>query len=324
MKNEMISKIGLKFNKMGFCVKKHSPEILITVGVAGVVASAVFACKQTTKVHDILSKTKEDLDTIHEFADSEDAMYEESEYTEEDKKKDIALVYAQTGLKIAKLYAVPALLGAASITCIVCSHGILKNRNANLAAAYIAVDKGFKAYKKRIVEKLGEDAEREIRYGIHEETIKKDEVDSKTGEVKEVETVEKVISKEAAKACSPFSVLFDETTSKSWKKNSEYNLMFLKAQQSIANNMLKARGYLFLNEVYDLLDIPAKTKAGQVVGWIYDPNDENRENYVDFGIYVNDLAHTMFVDGDESSIWLDFNVDGNILNDLEVISSENY
>ena len=318
MKNEMISKIGLKFNKMGFCVKKHSPEILITVGVVGVVASAVFACKQTTKVHDILSKTKEDLNTIHKFADSEEA--EENEYTEEDKKKDIALVYAQTGLKIAQLYSIPILLGAASITCIVCSHGILKNRNANLAAAYIAVDKGFKAYKKRIVEKIGEDAEREIRYGIHEETIKKTEVDPKTGEVKETKVKEKIGSKEVAEKCNPYSALFDESTSRSWKTNPEYNLMFLKAQQAVANEMLKARGYLFLNEVHDLLDID-KTKAGQIVGWIYDPNDETKENYVDFGLYLNDEGHRLFMDGNESSVWLDFNVDGNILNDFSMYTN---
>lgn len=318
MKNEMISKISLKFGKMGFALKKHSPEILITVGVIGVVTSAVFACKQTTKIHDILSDAKKDIDTIHNFAGSEEAKLHE--YTEDDKRKDLTIMYAQTGFKIAKLYAIPVLLGAASITCIVCSHGILKNRNANLAAAYITVDQGFKAYKKRVIDRIGAEAEKEIRYDIHEGTVKKTEINPETGEVKETEVKEKVGSKDVAEKCNPYSALFDETTSRSWKTNPEYNLMFLKAQQAIANEMLKARGYLFLNEVYDLLDID-KTRAGQIVGWIYDPNDETRENYVDFGLYLDDEGHRLFMDGNESSVWLEFNVDGSILNDFQMYTN---
>ena len=88
--------------------------------------------------------------------------------------------------------------------------------------------------------------------------------------------------------------------------------MFLKAQQQYANDLLRARGRLFLNEVYDMLGIP-KSKAGQVVGWVYDEENPVGDNYVDFGIY--DLSKERvrrFVNGDERNILLDFNVDGNI------------
>lgn len=53
-------------------------------------------------------------------------------------------------------------------------------------------------------------------------------------------------------------------------------MMFLRRQQDYANEMLKARGHLFLNEVYDLLDIP-RSKAGQVVGWVYDKTETQKE-----------------------------------------------
>ena len=89
--------------------------------------------------------------------------------------------------------------------------------------------------------------------------------------------------------------------------------MFLFKQQNYANDTLKARGYLFLNEVYDMLGIP-RTKAGQVVGWIYDEKHPIGDNFVDFGIVdVNNERSRAFMNGYERSIILDFNVDGNIL-----------
>ena len=90
--------------------------------------------------------------------------------------------------------------------------------------------------------------------------------------------------------------------------------MFLKHQQNYANEKLQKQGYLFLNDVYDMLGIP-KTKAGQVVGWVYDEaHPDIYDNFVDFGIYdlYNEKARD-FVNGREKSILLDFNVDGNIL-----------
>ena len=62
-----------------------------------------------------------------------------------------------------------------------------------------------------------------------------------------------------------------------------------------------------------MLDIP-ETKAGQIVGWFYDADHPTGDNYVDFGIYnTNREKCRDFVNGYESVILLDFNVDGNIL-----------
>ena len=89
--------------------------------------------------------------------------------------------------------------------------------------------------------------------------------------------------------------------------------MFLKQQQSYANDLLKSRGHLFLNEVYDLLGIQ-RTKAGNIVGWIYDEKNPVGDNFVDFGIYdINRPKNRDFVNGYERTIILDFNVDGDIL-----------
>ena len=100
---------------------------------------------------------------------------------------------------------------------------------------------------------------------------------------------------------------FDESCH-AWTKSPEYNAMFLKLQQNYANDLLKAKGYLFLNEVYEMLGM-TKSNVGQVVGWIYDEN-----NPIEFGIMRG--INRDFVNGLKSTVLLDFNVHGNILDKI--------
>lgn len=112
---------------------------------------------------------------------------------------------------------------------------------------------------------------------------------------------------------SQYARYFNETCP-AWTNDSEYNFMYLKIQQQYANDRLRVRGYLFLNDVYEMLGMP-RTKAGQVVGWVYNEKNPRGDNYIDFGLY--NLGNENFVNGYERSILLDFNVDGNILDKLE-------
>lgn len=111
---------------------------------------------------------------------------------------------------------------------------------------------------------------------------------------------------------SHYARFFDET-SFAWDKNPELNLIFLRHTQEAANEVLKRHGCLFLNDVYDMLGIP-RTKAGQVVGWIYDEKNPMGDNYVDFDIYAS--RNIEFVNGYERKALLDFNVDGVILDKI--------
>ena len=63
MKN-LKEKMVKVYNKSEMKVRKYSPEILAGVGVVGVIASTVMACKATTKLNDILAESKEQLDKI--------------------------------------------------------------------------------------------------------------------------------------------------------------------------------------------------------------------------------------------------------------------
>ena len=308
MKNTNITaNLSRTFHKVGLQLKKHSPEILIVAGVIGTVTSAVMACKATTKVNTILSKAKEDIDIIHNAAEHPETLSEE--YTVEDSKKDLAIVYTRTGVELFKLYAPAVALGAISLASIITSNGILHKRNASLAAAYALVDRGFKEYRGRVKERFGEAMDKELRFNVKAEEVEETIVDEK-GKTK---TVKKTVNKiDPNTKYSDYTRCFDAGCI-GWEKDPEFNLMFIRHQQAYANDLLKSRGYLFLNEVYDMFGFP-RTKAGQIVGWVYDENNPKGDNFVDFGIYnLNDQSAKDFINGWENSIWLDFNVQGNIL-----------
>ena len=285
-------------------VQKHSPEILMGVGVVGIVTSTVMACRATMKLNDILEESKETRDKIKEVENN--PKYEDK-YSPEDAKKDLTINYVQTGMKIAKLYAPAVVLGGASLGCLLASNDILRKRNAALSAAYMTVDKSFKEYRNRVTERFGEEVEKEIRYGIKAEQLETTVVDEDGNETTVTDTVKTM----DPTLYSDYARFFD-AASPCWQNDPEYNLMFLKAQQQYANDLLRAKGRLFLNDVYDMLGIE-KTKAGQVVGWVYDRENPNGDNFVDFGIYdMSKERVRAFVNGYETNILLDFNVDGNI------------
>ena len=298
----MKEKLMKTYKKVELKAIKHSPEILAGVGVVGVVGSLVLACKATTKLSDVLEESKEQLDKIKEVA--ADPAYEEK-YSQDDAKKDTTITYVQTAMKVTKLYAPSVILCASSLGCLLASNNILKKRNAALSAAYMTVDKSFKEYRKRVADRFGEEVEKEIRYNIKAEEITK--VDENGNEV--TETVKIMDGTDDPNSYSDYARFFDESCA-AWQNDAEYNLTFLKAQQQYANDLLKARGRLFLNEVYRMLGID-ETKAGQVVGWVYNPDNPTGDNFVDFGIYNMQRERVRaFVNGYEPNILLDFNVDG--------------
>lgn len=313
-KSEIVNKASVIFSKTKFKLQKHSPEILVVAGVIGTVVGAIMACKATTKVNSILESASSDIDAIHDCMENKSLA---EDYSEEDGKKELMAVYAQTAVKFVKLYAPSVLIGALSITSILASNNMLRKRNVALAAAYATIDEGFKKYRNRVVERFGEQVDRELKYNLKVKKFKEKEVDPETGKEKKVEKTAFVVN---PSDISDYARFFEKYTvdedgnsivNPHWDENNEYNLMFLKAQENYANDLLRAKKRLFLNEVYEMLGLP-RTKAGQIVGWVYDPDNPKADSYVDFGIYSDNLSYSDYVNGFDPAILLDFNVDGNI------------
>ena len=306
-KNEIMNTVSRSMHKIGFKLKKHSPEILIVAGAVGAVTSAVMACKATLKVNEVIDEAKDTIDAIHEAVEVGENKAG-TVYTEEDGKKDLSLTYLQTGVKLAKLYGPAVILGTLSITAMVSSSVILKKRNVALMAAYTTLDKGFKEYRGRVIERFGKDLDRELRYNIKAKEVEETVVN----EDGSTETVKKTINVVDPTSISDYAVIYDDGCT-GWSKDPELNKFFLKSQERYANDRLKAKGHLFLNEVYDMLGVP-RTKAGQIVGWVYDEKNPNGDNFVDFGMFdVHDDRKRDFINGYERNIILDFNVDGPIV-----------
>lgn len=280
-------------------VDKHSPQLLFGAGVVGMVGSTVLACRATLKLDEVLEKAEHDLGIARTL--------EHREYTETDRSKDVSIIYVRTTGEIVKLYGPAIALGAVSIAALAQSNNILNKRNAALGAAYAALDRGFAEYRQRVVDKYGEEEDRNFRYGSRSVEI----IEAETGKKKKVVRV-------GLDEPSIYARFFDPLST-NWSKEPEYNLIFLKGQQNYANDLLRARGHVFLNEVYDMLGIP-RSKAGSVVGWII--SGSNTDNYIDFGIFSSpdDYAIRDFVNGREGSILLDFNVDGVIYDKIDTPS----
>ena len=276
-KNAIVEKTSRTLCKAGLKLKKHSPEILVVGGVVGLVASGVMACKATTKLSAILDDSKEQIELFDKVAANPEMVKEE--YTVEDAEKDKKIVKVQTAVKVAKLYAPSIAVGVVSIGAIFASNNIMRKRNVALGAAYATVDRAFKDYRNRVVDRFGEELDKELRYNLKTKEVK-ETVEDENGKKK---TVKKTMSIVDPSDVGDFARIFYEGNT-GWDPDPLYTLKFLKTQQEWANQRLRAQGFLFLNDVYDMLGF-SKIPEGQVIGWIYDEKNPIGDNFVDFGIF---------------------------------------
>lgn len=319
--SKLTNSISRNAGKISLKLTKSSPQIAMVVGTVAIVGGVFGACKATTKIDKVLDNTKSKLNDIHDAVERPEALeIEEGEYTEKDAKRDLTITYGKCAVEFAKLYALPLASIALGLGCFYGSHHIMTTRNAALAAAYASVDKSFKQYRARVVERFGDSMDKELRYDIKAQQFEKKVTDAKGKEKTVKESVE-VVSDNPLDY-SEYARFFDESC-KEWEKDPEYNMSFLIGMQARATDLLKAKGYLFLNDVYDMLGI-TRTKAGQIVGWTYDREtcesktvDENGDpvgdGFIDFGIFNTKRPNRRFVNGYEPVILLDFNVEGNVL-----------
>ncbi len=304
---KVFTKINNMTGKMGLIIKKNAPEYLLGAGVVGFIGTVVLACKATTSAEEVLDRHREKIDEIKKAVDILNNPNIEKKPEDElfDPNRAKVVVYANTIKDFGKLYAPTIAAGSLTLACFFKSYNIMKTRYLGVVAAYNLVSSAFEDYRNNVREELGEEADRRFRYGIHEADVTTIDDNGKNKNKKEVvKTVE-------IDGPSQYAVVFDKNCAE-WDSNNIYNLKWLRANETAANDILNTRGHIFLNEVYDMIGLP-HTKAGAVVGWIKGQGD----GYVDFGLYDPDNeSHIRYVNGDESNILLDFNVDGIIFDKI--------
>lgn len=280
--------IGNAASKVGFSLKKKRPEICLVSGIVGMVGTVILACIATRHVDEVVAQHQQEMAAAEGFAVNAD----------DPRKAEIeakAKVCVRTSWEFIKLYGPAAAMGAVSIVSLVASYKDLKKQTLVMGGLYTALDRNFREYRKRVEGELGKEKEKDIFSG-NLEKVEKKETDE------EIETeVPAVVSNGIL---SHYARPFDEM-SRRWVRDAESNLLFLQSQETLFNQRLQARGHVYLNEVYEALDIPP-SQAGHHVGWIFDENNPNGDNYISFDIFRSKA----FIDGDEPATWLDFNVDG--------------
>lgn len=273
--------------------QQASPTLLFAGGIVGMVGTVVLASKATLRLEEVLEESQAKLADVNKL--------QHDAYSDQDRVHDKAVIYTDAAIKVTKLYGPAIVLGVASVGMLAGSHRILTKRNAALSAAYTALEKGFKQYRQRVIDDLGEEKDREFYYGT--QTV--ETVDPETGKK----------SKQKVKgdgALPPYAKIFDETNP-NWQGIPDLDRVFLEAQQRYATDKLRANGHLFLNDVYKALGMEP-TEAGQIVGWWL--GAEDNDGYVDFG-FGNWPATADYIHARTFGVVLDFNVDGPIAQKLK-------
>jgi hypothetical protein len=286
-----------KFALVALKVRVNSPTILFVGGVVGTVGSVVLASTATLKLDDLVTNTQDDLAKIK--------AYEHEDYSDTDRVRDKTIVLTRAAVDITKLYGPSFVLLGASIAMLAGSHNILNKRNAALTAAYAALDKAYKEYRDRVREDLGDEADRKFLHGVKREKVTEtDEHGKKTQVEKDVPSTTNG---------KGYARLFNEYNP-NYSPLPEYNFMFLRTAQNMANDKLRSKGYLFLNDVLDILGME-RIPDGQLVGWMADAERFGGDGFVDFGIFdeQDSLRIHEFIMNRENELLLDFNVDGPIL-----------
>lgn len=286
--------VSVRLAKQVLLLKKNSPAILFGAGVTTAVVSTVMACQATLKLDEPITKLEK------RRANGEEMISQKiPEYNLTDFDRELRYAKIQCARDITKLYAPAVGLGLLSIALLTGSHVVLTRRNTAITAAYAVLDRGFREYRDRVISELGEDKDREFRYGA-----KAKEIVEEGEHGHEVKTISRI----AANGKSIYARPFDETN-RNWSKHPLDNRTFIQVQQQWANDRLNAYGYVLLNDVYRSLGL-ADSKEGCVVGWVKDKKLTGGDGFISFGLDENTREVHDFMIGDEGSIWLDFNVDG--------------
>ena len=306
--------LGRIVRSTGLGVRRHGPTGLIIAGGALVAGAIVQAVKDTRRGGDrALSEYEATKKQLKKDLDDKS----QKEYGEKEYKKDLRAARWDTTVDCAKAYKKTIGMAVVGGGLIAAGYVIKNNQLKRTAFALAGTTAAFEGYRRNVIEDLGEEKDWEYLHNVKTRKVEKTEIDPETGEEKkvteEVKEFESTGDPDMPAGYSRWARYFDESCAE-WEKDPSYNLAFLKARESEANRRLRRDGYLFLNDVYDMLGIP-RTFEGQIYGWRYKKNNPTGDNFVDFGL-TNGASERVrsFVNGYENVILLDFNVDGDILN----------
>lgn len=226
-------------------VVKRSPEILIALGVTGMISSAVMAVRATPKALELIEEEKERLTEL---------LYEDAyELDELDECTPITRLEPLDVVRVTWKCYLPAIItGSVSVACIIGANSVNAKRNAALATAYTLSETAFKEYKDKVVETIGEKKEEAVRDKVAKERVEKNPV--KNNEVH--------ITGKGETLC------YDVISGRYFKSDSDK----IRRIENSLNKRLRSEMYISLNEFYYEVGLPC-VKLGHDLGWNIDGGD---------------------------------------------------
>ncbi len=284
--------------KFGLMVKKNIPTIISFASAGGVIVTGIFSARAAIKSSPVIEEYKEKMELLKS---NKETFENQKEY-----KKEVFSVCKDTAVGVAK-QSWPAVT-AAGLTVF----GILKSDRmhrmdyAKMAGMYATLFAGYTEYRKRVAEKYGSEAEKDIYYDMQREEIVTVETDKKGKEKTKVET----IFKPGFEHDANYTTWLIDTNDKLWYwRKPELTKYYLDEQQRFLTDLLQSRGFVFLNEVLRALHKP-EIPEGQFIGWVYDEDKATGDNYIDFGLVPGTENYDLFMSGKNEFVYITLNHDG--------------
>ena len=216
------------FDKVLNFTKEHNPEILVGLGVVGMMSSTVLAVKATPKALDIM----------------------------EDKKADMGVTYL-TRKEIAqatwKIYAPSIGVGLASAACIILGTSKSIKRNTALATVYALSESTLREYQSKAKEILGEEKAAELDREVAKSRVRKREVTT---------IVESEGSEYIHHTGNGDTLVYDSLSGRYFRSS----MNSIESAVNSINKSLLNDYIMTLNEFYNELGVPT-IGAGSLIGW---------------------------------------------------------
>ena len=147
----MKKEITKSFLSLKTAIKKHSPEILTGIGIAGMITTTVMAVRATPKALILIEERKEEIG-----AEKLEAM---------DMVKTTWACYIPA-----------AITGTLSVACLIGASSVNARRNAALATAYTLSESALKDYQGKVIEMFGEKKNEAVKDAVAKDKVEKNPI----------------------------------------------------------------------------------------------------------------------------------------------------
>lgn len=237
------------FNGVKIATVKHSPEILMGIGITGMVTTTVMAVRATPKALMLIEVEKRRLNR---------ELLEEAKKSGCEECNQITRLEPVDLIKATwKCYIPAGITGIVSIACLIGASSVNARRNAALATAYTLSETTLRDYQKKVIETIGEKKEQTVRDAVAKEHIERDPVENK----------EVIFSGRGNTLC------YDSISGRYFRSDMDA----IKKAENELDARLRNEMYISLNEFYYEIGLEPLRVIGDDLGWNID------SGYLDLG-----------------------------------------